>query len=275
MTDTMFWLLLATGFSGGLTLVFAARWVARATGLAPSGAAYFSPPGGLTAAVVAQVRKAKREVLVQAYSLTSPAVADALVQAHKRKVKVTVILDAAHEKAARATVGQLWEAGLEPVLDRRLPAHSKVLIIDGRTLITGSFDFTADADEKRADNLLVLRRHADLVQPYREHFLKQEAELRGPAAPAPAPAAPVPKPAVSTTAIAPPPAKAQTPPAPVPPPPPPPTAAPKPPLPDMIPLNKSAAPPPPPPTLAPPPLPPAPPTGATPVIEPIPLKRAA
>src|SRR5262245_27321859 len=163
MTDTMFWLLLATGFTGALSLVFAARRLARVTGLAPSWAAHFSPQGGCTGAVVAQLRKARREVLVQAYSLTSPVVADALVQAHKRRVRVTVILDAGHEKAARATVGQLWEAGLEPLLERRHAAHSKVVIIDGQTLITGSFDFTADAEDKRADNLVVLHRHFDLV----------------------------------------------------------------------------------------------------------------
>jgi phosphatidylserine/phosphatidylglycerophosphate/cardiolipin synthase-like enzyme len=214
---------------------------------------------------------------VQAYSLTSPAVADALVQAHQRKVKVTVILDAAHEKAARATVGQLWEAGVEPILDRRLPAHSKVILIDGKTLITGSFDFAADADEKRADNLLVLRRHFDLVTAYRDHFLKQEQELRGtaeaPAAPAPAPA----KPSISKVAVEPPPPAPTRAPAPPPPPapvPPPQPAAPRPPMPDLIPLSKAPPPPPPPapPTMVPPP--PAPGANA-PVIEPIPLKRAA
>src|SRR5262249_9990938 len=166
-----FWLLLATGFTGALTLVFAARGVARAAGLAPSAAAHFSPKDGCTEAVVAQLRKARHEVLVQAYSLTSPAVADALVQAHKRKVRGAGILDPAPEKTARARVGQLWEAGLEPVLERRHSAHSKVVIIDGKTLITGSFDFTADAEEKRADNLLVLRRHFELVRTYRDQFL--------------------------------------------------------------------------------------------------------
>jgi PLD-like domain len=297
----MLWLLLATGFTGALTLVFAARWLGRVFGLLPTAAAHFSPDGGCTAAVVAAVRKARREVLVQAFALTSPAVVEALVQAHRRKVRVTVLLDAAHEKEAKTAAGQLWEAGVTVVVDKR-PAHSKVIIIDGRTLITGSFDFTPEAEEKRGDNLLVLRRHFDLVDAYRDHFLKLEERCRPaekptvaekPAViekPTPKPVAveklpaaekPPPKPAVVDKPTVPPkPAVVDKPPpvviekpaapavekpAPAAEKPAPPPPAPKPPPLEMIPLSRSAAP---------PALPPAP--APTPLgLEPIPLRRAA
>ena len=36
-------------------------------------------------------------------------------------------------------------------------AHNKVMIIDGETVITGSFNFTRAAEEKNAENLLVIR----------------------------------------------------------------------------------------------------------------------
>ena len=35
-------------------------------------------------------------------------------------------------------------------------AHNKVMIIDGETLITGSFNFTRAAEESNAENLLVI-----------------------------------------------------------------------------------------------------------------------
>src|SRR5713101_6095766 len=54
---------------------------------------YFSPKGGCTEAVVDALSKAKTNVLVQAYSFTSPAIAKALTEAHRRGVKVEVILD--------------------------------------------------------------------------------------------------------------------------------------------------------------------------------------
>lgn len=44
-------------------------------------------------AVIRELNDAKQEILVQAYSFTSAPIAKALVDAHKRGVKVTVVLD--------------------------------------------------------------------------------------------------------------------------------------------------------------------------------------
>jgi phosphatidylserine/phosphatidylglycerophosphate/cardiolipin synthase-like enzyme len=54
---------------------------------------YFSPHGGCTEAIVKEIDEAKTEVLVQAYSFTSTPIAKALLNAHKRGVKVEAILD--------------------------------------------------------------------------------------------------------------------------------------------------------------------------------------
>ncbi len=54
---------------------------------------YFSPSGGCTEAVVSEQGKAKKTVLVEAYSFTSTPIATVLVDAHNRGVNVTVILD--------------------------------------------------------------------------------------------------------------------------------------------------------------------------------------
>jgi PLD-like domain len=60
---------------------------------APSVEVFFSPHGGATEAVIHELGNAKQEILVQAYSFTSAPIAKALVDAHKRGVKVTVVLD--------------------------------------------------------------------------------------------------------------------------------------------------------------------------------------
>jgi phosphatidylserine/phosphatidylglycerophosphate/cardiolipin synthase-like enzyme len=36
-------------------------------------------------------------------------------------------------------------------------AHNKVMVVDGETVITGSFNFTKAAEESNAENLLVIR----------------------------------------------------------------------------------------------------------------------
>ena len=54
---------------------------------------YFSPNGGCTDAIIKQIDNAKSEILVQAYSFTSNTIVKALLEAHKRGVKVEAILD--------------------------------------------------------------------------------------------------------------------------------------------------------------------------------------
>src|SRR5260370_2656670 len=84
MTTVLMWLQIATGFTGALTLVFLVRLAARHLGRMASTAVYFSPKGGCQEAVVGELRAARREILVQAYSFTSDALSRALLDAKKR-----------------------------------------------------------------------------------------------------------------------------------------------------------------------------------------------
>jgi phosphatidylserine/phosphatidylglycerophosphate/cardiolipin synthase-like enzyme len=36
-------------------------------------------------------------------------------------------------------------------------AHNKIMVIDDRTVLTGSFNFTKAAEDKNAENLLIIR----------------------------------------------------------------------------------------------------------------------
>lgn len=126
---------------------------------------WFSPEGGCTEAVVGELTKAQREVLVQAYSFTSAPIAKALVDAKGRGVKVTVVLDKSQrgEKYSSATflLNHQVATNIEP---KHAIAHNKIMIIDGTTtIITGSFNFSRAAEEKNAENLLVIRNRPALA----------------------------------------------------------------------------------------------------------------
>ena len=119
---------------------------------------YFSPHGGCTDAIVAAVGKAQRTVLVQAYSFTSAPIAKAVVDAHKRGVKVRVILDKSNRRAKYSAADFLIHAGIPTSIDAaHAIAHNKVMVIDSETVITGSFNFTRAAEEHNAENLLIVR----------------------------------------------------------------------------------------------------------------------
>jgi phosphatidylserine/phosphatidylglycerophosphate/cardiolipin synthase-like enzyme len=118
---------------------------------------YFSPTGGCTEAVVANLNQAKSDVLVQAYSFTSAPIAKALVDAKKRGVKVLVILDKSQRTEKYSSADFLRNEGVQTFIDaKHAIAHNKIMVIDGATVLTGSFNFTKAAESSNAENLLVI-----------------------------------------------------------------------------------------------------------------------
>ena len=135
---------------------------------------YFSPRGGCTEAIVREIGKAKTEILVQAYSFTSAPIAKALVDAHKRGVNVSVVLDKSQRSQKYSSADFTAHAGIPTFIDAaHAIAHNKVMVIDKETIITGSFNFTKAAEEKNAENLLILR-SKDLAQEYTENWQKHK-----------------------------------------------------------------------------------------------------
>ena len=133
--------------------------------------AHFSPRGGCAAAVVAAIASARSEVLVQAYSFTCPEIAAALAAAAGRRVRVVVLLDRSNEAETYSELGDLQQHGVEVWIDAaHAIAHNKVIVIDGRTVVTGSFNFTRQAEHENAENLLILRDYRELAALYRANF---------------------------------------------------------------------------------------------------------
>ena len=119
---------------------------------------YFSPEGGCTEAVVREIDAAQSSILIQAYSLTSTPIAKAVVAAYNRGVHVEVILDRSDKTEKYSEADYLHNHRVPVLIDsQHAIAHNKVIIIDGQVVITGSFNFTKQAEEHNAENLLVIR----------------------------------------------------------------------------------------------------------------------
>ncbi len=131
---------------------------------------YFSPHGGSTQAIVDALNGARKSVLVQAYSFTSYPIAEALIDAHRRGVKVKAILDKSQINVKGGKIDLLVNENIPVSIDTaHAIAHSKVMIIDGQTLITGSFNFTNAAEDRNAENLLIIK-NKTLASKYRANW---------------------------------------------------------------------------------------------------------
>ncbi len=142
---------------------------------------YFSPKGGCIQAIVKEIDNATMEVLVQAYSFTSAPIAKALVNAKKRAVNVEVIVDKSQKKDPRKKGASYTSATF--LANMKIPtyidsahaiAHNKIIIIDKETVITGSFNFSKAAEEKNAENIIIIR-NSELAGIYIDNFLKHKS----------------------------------------------------------------------------------------------------
>jgi len=131
----------------------------------PKVAVLFSPKGGCTKTIVDAINGAKTSIRVQAYSFTAAPIYNALVEAKKRNVDVAVILDRSALHTSTTAAQTLAKAGIQLLVDdKHAIAHNKIVIIDEDTVLTGSFNYTAQAEKSNAENLVILH---SLVPNYR------------------------------------------------------------------------------------------------------------
>lgn len=178
-SETLMWLQVAMGFMGALTLMHLLRVLGRKLGHMTEVRSFFSPKGGCQEAIVAELKKARREVLVQAYSFTADPLTYSLVEAKKRGVKVEILLDKSNEVERYSDLHIFLENGLEPHIDAaHAIAHNKIIIIDQKVVITGSYNFTNQAEGENAENLIIFRGNRELTQKYRENFLHHKSHCK-------------------------------------------------------------------------------------------------
>jgi phosphatidylserine/phosphatidylglycerophosphate/cardiolipin synthase-like enzyme len=147
-------------------------------------AVYFSPSGGASRAVVEAIGRARKVVRIQAVTMSSPEITNALTDAHRRGVTVEVILDRKLAKGRHSSADALVRAGVVVLVDAAHPAaNNNVIVIDDEVVLTGSFSFTPAADRANAENLLVI--HAStLAARYGENWEAHAAHsVRYPGAP--------------------------------------------------------------------------------------------
>lgn len=131
----------------------------------------FTPGQDCEGMIVNEIKHAKKSILLQAYSLTSTPIAKALSEAKQRGVDVRAILDKSQRKEKYTGATFLKHAGIPVVIDEQPAiAHSKIFVFDQVSVLTGSFNFTKSAQERNAENLIVIKGDANLVRAYTENW---------------------------------------------------------------------------------------------------------
>lgn len=139
----------------------------------PSVSVCFTPNKQCQSQIIAEINKAKNSIYVQAYSFTDRDIAQALVNAFKRGVKVRVLLDKSNRNDTRSAKDILIHNKIPLRFDSPSGiAHNKVMVFDQTTALSGSYNFSANAFKRNTENLIILN-NKNLAQQYIQNWLKR------------------------------------------------------------------------------------------------------
>lgn len=137
---------------------------------------YFSPRGGAKEAVMSELAKAKTHIRFMVFSLTDDDIQQLLLKKFKAGVKVEGIFDGCMI-SQYSIFHDLITKNIPVLIDgNQALLHSKVFIIDGKTVITGSYNFSKNAELRNNENTLIIY-SAKVSSFYHQEFerLKQAA----------------------------------------------------------------------------------------------------
>lgn len=141
---------------------------------------YFSPNGGARNAIQTRLSQARRSIRLMAFSFTADRQADYLIEKHKAGLKVQAVVEGRNASGSGAEYSRLAKAGVDILKDGNCYVmHHKVFIIDDTTVITGSYNFSGQAETDNDENLLIIDDPA-LARHYIEEFDRVYKQARSP-----------------------------------------------------------------------------------------------
>lgn len=133
----------------------------------------FSPEGTAQQLVLDLIGSARNNIRMIGYNFTARDIAQALISAKRRGVDVKVVLDDKENRNrySLAVMNLLVNAKIDVrTSDYYRIQHDKVIIVDDQHVETGSFNFTASAEEKNSENALVMWNAPQLAKQYMQHW---------------------------------------------------------------------------------------------------------
>lgn len=128
---------------------------------------YFSPSMEVLEAIIDVLESAENTIDACVYTFTNRKIAYALVRAHRKGVRIRVIIDKRSNESQYTKSGFLRANGIDIKIMSGLKAsgprdwdglmHHKFAVIDDKILLTGSLNWTASAISKNHENLLIMK----------------------------------------------------------------------------------------------------------------------
>ena len=140
---------------------------------------YFSPDDGVADVIVERLNDAQESIYFMAYSFTADDISEAIQSRARDGVTVAGVMD--YSQVASNQGGEydvFAQAGIdvrEDGIDGLM--HHKVFIIDEEIVITGSYNFSASAEDRNDENIIIIY-NVDIAQEFLKEFRRVQAQAQ-------------------------------------------------------------------------------------------------
>jgi phosphatidylserine/phosphatidylglycerophosphate/cardiolipin synthase-like enzyme len=131
---------------------------------------YFAPEDKVADKILPRLKQAARTIDFIAFSFTDDDLGQAVLDRAKAGVKVRGVFEKTGSETQFSEFGKMQKAGLDVWQDgNAYLMHHKVFIVDSKTVILGSFNFSQNAEEENDENLLIVD-DVSLAQQFQAEF---------------------------------------------------------------------------------------------------------
>jgi len=128
---------------------------------------YFSPQDEIAPIIVRLIDATEKSLDIAAFTFSHREITLAIIRAHERGVKIRFVMDYTQSRLITCRAIDLIEAGIEVRTRRRRGfQHNKYIVFDGEVVLTGSYNFSATADARNTENVLVIRNAPQIVSAF-------------------------------------------------------------------------------------------------------------
>ena len=135
---------------------------------------YFSPNGGVASNVIKAINNTKSSIDLAIFDLTSDDITSSLAKAQKRGVKIRIIADSRQTKGRNSSIPALSNDQFSLKIthgEGRGIMHNKFAIFDGKLMVTGSYNWTNNAEHYNYENAIFIS-DPETIKKYQQEFDK-------------------------------------------------------------------------------------------------------
>lgn len=117
----------------------------------------FSPRGQIAAQIIEAVSRAERSISLMMYEFSDGQIANALIAAVDRGIRMRVILDPGNSHLHDTCEPMLIAHNVPTWVDNaHAIMHDKTMVLDNKLVITGSYNYTISAEYRNAESCLFI-----------------------------------------------------------------------------------------------------------------------